>query len=443
MKINSLLKRCFFPLTAALALAAVSCSEESKEETYPDLSLSEEKLEMKAGETAEVKILSGSGEYLVSVDNLTVAEAYLGQNNVIAVKGLDSGNAVVTVKDNKSGKTAEVSVSVTKVVLTLEWTKAERWFSGEVPAEADNVKYKSDEVSGIEKKSYYNVTFGTVPTQMTAVSLNEESWNYTINIEDSKAVDVFKEALKAFNESADYTYYHGESWNQNVTGENRVEINKEDVQSSVDNADFTSKNMRFGYRRDGAAVAVGIENGAFYLDIRPMVFKDNWRWYAENLIGNAFPQMLNDYYFVLKSSGVIPLENKQLLVFSAKDKSEIEFNLTCFAPLFTENPCIEKIEGSYELPIDKAMARWEEIMKMSQEEIGEFEQALVYPLDNSQKPTTLSSSEEVIKYVKEHDIKSYDSVMPIFRLSDHLVIVPQLDQRLGLSMIMAKLEKEK
>ena len=70
-------------------------------------------ISLKAGETYTVQIISGNGVYSI-YDNTApnVVSASISENNVI-IEALTAGTATITIKDNKSGDTAPIEVTVT------------------------------------------------------------------------------------------------------------------------------------------------------------------------------------------------------------------------------------------------------------------------------------------------------------------------------------------
>ena len=49
-------------------------------------------------------------------------------------------------------------------------------------------------------------------------------------------------------------------------------------------------------------------------------------WYAENFIGRDFDELLTEYYFSVKSAGMIP-PIYQLMIFAGAERNDIPFNL--------------------------------------------------------------------------------------------------------------------
>ena len=76
-----------------------------------NLTLSNSSLIVKPNGTATAKITSGSGNYSVSSSNTSAVTVSLS-GKTITVKGVKEGSAVITVKDNKSGQLAEITVII-------------------------------------------------------------------------------------------------------------------------------------------------------------------------------------------------------------------------------------------------------------------------------------------------------------------------------------------
>ena len=95
----------------------IVCTYSSNEEKFiipepiHDLVISQYSVELDARTTKTVEIISGSGNYTVSVDPPTYAAASL-DGSVITIKGLKEGPAVVTVEDKVSHQTADIKVTV-------------------------------------------------------------------------------------------------------------------------------------------------------------------------------------------------------------------------------------------------------------------------------------------------------------------------------------------
>lgn len=103
-------------------LAATAGCE--KEVEYDDLKLSTEKSSLRVGETATIKVSSGSGEYSVASSKESVVEASLSES-VVTLKGISQGETTVNVQDKVTGQTSVVKVSVLKALENLVLDKVE------------------------------------------------------------------------------------------------------------------------------------------------------------------------------------------------------------------------------------------------------------------------------------------------------------------------------
>ena len=130
----------------------------------PDLSISQDSVELNAGNTVFIEITSGSGNYELSNSNSSVLEATL-DSVTITLKGLSEGSAVVTVKDVSSNQTADIFVAVKSAIsyvpaeaIDLGLPSGTLWASWNVGAT------KPEEYGGYyawgetEVKEYYNWT---------------------------------------------------------------------------------------------------------------------------------------------------------------------------------------------------------------------------------------------------------------------------------------------
>lgn len=87
----------------------------------PNLSISQDSVELNVGNTAFIEITSGSGNYEITNSNTNVIEATL-DGTTITLKGLSEGSAVVIVKDVSSNQTADISVTVVPALPPSEYS---------------------------------------------------------------------------------------------------------------------------------------------------------------------------------------------------------------------------------------------------------------------------------------------------------------------------------
>ncbi len=109
----------------------------------PDLTIEEQEgILIRIDETATYKILSGSGEY--EIESNEFVEATLGNDNIITVKGVKEGLAVINIKDKKTDQLQQIYVSIIpkvqqSVVMVTKKSKGD-YISVKVDADA---KYRN------------------------------------------------------------------------------------------------------------------------------------------------------------------------------------------------------------------------------------------------------------------------------------------------------------
>lgn len=90
-------------------------------EAYPPLSLSSNTITVSALTSSSVQITSGSGSYSIeSIIPSGIVTASIIDNKSVAIEANTPGTAVITVKDNITGETATITVTVTGIVDTRE-----------------------------------------------------------------------------------------------------------------------------------------------------------------------------------------------------------------------------------------------------------------------------------------------------------------------------------
>ncbi|MBS9767790.1 MAG: hypothetical protein KGV44_09675, partial [Flavobacteriaceae bacterium] len=90
----------------------------------PDLAIDKTEVSLEEEQTATVMITAGSGNYTVKSSNENIATATeKGGKITLTAKG--EGTATITVKDNKTGQTKAIKVSVTPKTPDLEIAKTE------------------------------------------------------------------------------------------------------------------------------------------------------------------------------------------------------------------------------------------------------------------------------------------------------------------------------
>lgn len=153
-------------------------------------------------------------------------------------------------------------------------------------------------------------------------------------------------------------------------------VSLDELQSVLERADFSKEALRVGFLTAAVSVEISISCGEAALIVRPLSFGDNWMWYAENFIGRDFDELLTEYYFSVKSAGMIP-PIYQLMIFAGADRNDIPFNLVLFAQPDTP---VEKIEAAYTLDEAQMKAYWIAMLESpdAETEMGVFEQTIVF-----------------------------------------------------------------
>lgn len=89
-------------------------------EDYPSLTLSEYAITLFALTCASVQITSGSGSYSIEKIEPTGVVTASISGNILAIEAHKAGTATITVKDSKSGETANIEVTVTEEEASIE-----------------------------------------------------------------------------------------------------------------------------------------------------------------------------------------------------------------------------------------------------------------------------------------------------------------------------------
>ena len=302
-------------------------------------------------------------------------------------------------------------------------------------------------VEGIERTGFYRVGFAEVAAQLEATSLNEKNWIFSVTAtESADDATMFEEALTAYLNDDEYTFSVGQYSNEEILAEHGrpQSVSLDELQSVLERADFSKEALRVGFLTAAVSVEISISCGEAALVVRPLSFGDNWMWYAENFIGRDFDELLTEYYFSVKSAGMIP-PIYQLMIFAGADRNDIPFNLVLFAQPGTP---VEKIEAAYTLDEAQMKAYWIAMLESpdAETEMGVFEQTIVFYSDSAREPMILRSIAETVEWIRDDDFAGVESVMPIFRVSDERVIIPQVSSdgsgQKNLTVTMAVLAAE-
>ena len=326
------------------------------------------------------------------------------------------------------------------ITAEAEYADLGEWFSGELPTALAAAEYKASETADGLSTSFYQLQFGDVAAHLDATTLadNSEKWMYRVTpAADTTQVAFFRQAVAAYLANADYEY-----WNTLYTpagSSTASRLTREQLEEKLENADFTTESFRTGFRSATDATEISITDGEAALTIRPLTFGDNWKYYTQHVLAQDYDSLYQALYFSIKSAGFIP-PFIQLMIFDGKDDNGKAFNLTMQAP--PSSP-ISTVEGAYLLDDEEVQSYWISLLEAAdaEEKMGTFEQAFVFSQSN-EPIATLNTLAETIEWARNNDLADVGYVMPIFRVSDKLVIVPQASSTSGLVITMSELETE-
>lgn len=427
----------FIVLLLAIAVLLTGCNDNNETPT-PQLALSASRINVEMGQTASVKILSGSGSYSIQ-SSASVVQARL-DNEEITLTGIKQGQDKLFVTDTRTSETDTVAVTVTPHPATLTYSDLEKWFEGELPADAENARIKNDEtVDNTATSSYYKIKIDQDTASLKITTLSSNSWEAKATVDDTlRNADFFKNAVKAYMADGNYEFYVAQVWDEEATGSNRTQIdNKADLQTALDDTDFTKLSMRAGFKKGDNVVQVSIQSRRSEIQIHTAVWGDHWLYYARHLLGTNFEKTYIDNYMWVKSYGFIP-GYAQLMIINGRDSQQTPFELDVYGEL-SATATVNKLEGYYNTlknNHEAALAYWEKMMK--QTNLGTFEQAVVI-FNGSQQQVTLKTIDQAITYARNNSTADYKAIMPIFRSEGDYVVIPQFDKN-GLVMVMSILK---
>ena len=109
------MKKLFLFTLAAVSLLASGCSNDDE---YGDVTLEETSVRVPYLQEYGIRIENGSGEYTAAIDRPEIADVKIeetyGAGIILQIQTKEGGEALITVTDVKSGKTAECSLFVSK-----------------------------------------------------------------------------------------------------------------------------------------------------------------------------------------------------------------------------------------------------------------------------------------------------------------------------------------
>lgn len=103
-------------LLPILILSGCKSDTNAPSEVAKDLSISVDHISLKVDETANVEILSGSGDYTTLIKNVGVATAVVKENNII-IHALSKGAETLLIRDNVSGQAKSLKIDISKDIM--------------------------------------------------------------------------------------------------------------------------------------------------------------------------------------------------------------------------------------------------------------------------------------------------------------------------------------
>lgn len=254
----------------------------------------------------------------------------------------------------------------------------------------------------------------------------------------------FKELKKLVDENADYEFKSAVVGNYKPTGEvdkSTVYKDMAEAMAQLASPDMKDGFYKFGYTFQTYVLVVELNRGQANLTIRPTVFPDEWKWYP-SFFGMDMTNFINDYYYSIKSSGVIPsMPPMPISILRGCDANGKEMNITL--QCVGHDP-ISRVEATYQMKdATEFKAYWISEMESDKvaEKYGKFETAMAFPVSKDEQPTEFKSLEEAVKYVKETDLNSFDFVIVIFRTEAGWVVSPQIDDR-GFALTITEMKQQ-
>lgn len=110
-------------LLLLVLLVGIFTSCKDKDEVFPNLEIERAEITVFINESADVKILSGSGQYEAKSQNDKIAKTVI-YGNILKIEGISAGEVLINVADVKSSQTLQMKVKVSNE-RTLVFASAE------------------------------------------------------------------------------------------------------------------------------------------------------------------------------------------------------------------------------------------------------------------------------------------------------------------------------
>ena len=428
-------------MMSLLVLGLVSCSDDDE---AVQLLLSENQVSVMVGKTATVTIVSSEGTCSIAVENTDIANAK-PEGSEIIIEGLAEGKTKVNVTDEE-GQMATIDVDVIlneKTVNISDITALAKLAPADLQSQLKDYEIQAPTVQNYLTTAAYNININGTKYYLTVEMF--KSSMLSLRVETVGEVDqkTSFNALKTLVES-DATYAFKSSvigiYKEDGTVDaTEVYVDKAQAEELLKNIDMKLGCYKFGYTfGDDYIVSVELNKGVATMHVRPITFPAEWKWFT-NFMGKDMTEMINEYYFVIKSVGMIP-PMFQIFKVEGEDNAKEKTNIVFFAPGYDP---ISRIEANYQIEdLDKAKAHW--IAQMSADNVsdmyGEFVNTVILPKSQSEQPIQLNTLNETIEWVKANDINSVECVIPMFMTEEGWTISPQIDYR-GFAITITSMEK--
>lgn len=428
-------------MMSLLVLGLVSCSDDDE---AVQLMLSGNQVSVMVGKTASITIVSSEGACTVSVENSEIASAKTEGADIV-IEGLSEGKTKVNVTDEE-GQMAAIDVDVTlneKKMNLSDITSLIKSAPADLQSQLKDFEIQAPTEQNYLTTSAYNININDTKYNLTAEMFKNNMLSLKVEAAGDADQLVSFNALKSLVESeASYEFKaavigtYKEDGTVNAT---EVYVDKAQAEDLLKDVDLKLGCYKFGYTFDeNYTVSVELNKGNATLFVRPATFPAEWKWFT-NFIGKDMTEVINEYYFVIKSVGMIP-PMFQIFKIEGEDHAKEKTNIMFFAEGYDP---ISRIEANYQIEdLDKAKAHW--IAEMSAENVnemfGEFVNTVVLPKDQSEEPKQFGTLKETIEWVKANDINSVECVIPMFKTAEGWTISPQLDYR-GFAITITKMDK--
>lgn len=424
-------------LILCLLLVGVGCKETPKINEEPKvvrekpLKIERQRVELRQGATAEIRILSGNANYHLKSSDSQVATATIEQENVIVIRGVGAGSCSITLEDLVVEERIRIAVQVLPQVYETTLSDLVSTFITGVQSQQYSTSRLSTTKLRYSQESLYQLSVDGVRMQLLAESVGGKDIAYRLTLgEPAEGRAVFFKLLSQLGEQEGaqfLTAFIGKYDEQGVISSKGLSkyATLDALKQAEAQANWAKDLVRAAYNLREHIVECRMDGGRFTLIMRPKRLHDHWKWYF-TLLDKNFNGTQMDWHYQVTRTGMMP-PNFQLFIMEGEGTLEQTFNVVVFAQAKTP---VERVEISFRDIAGKADAvlrTWLTIVGREDVEqaLGKFEKAIVF-LGEGKEPKVLTSLEEAIAFARSTDFSSFTSFMPIFRNEGRQVIIPQI-----------------